>query len=129
MDKLCHYECVHYSLIFTTTAHAWIAQRKKAQPPLLRTTIDFKYSINFSGVARILVRGDTLGVSRVAGPGSARVVRGRSPPDAEEFSKIFKNFLVKIAKMHYFSIFSKHLTNHGLIFRAFGRKTRILGKF
>ena len=31
--------------------------------------------------------------------------------------------------MHYFSIFPKNLTNHALIFRAFGRKTQIVGKF
>ena len=43
-----------------------------------------------------------------------------------KLSKIFKEFLKKIAKMHYFSIFSKELTNHALIFCAFGWKTNLL---
>ena len=48
----------------------------------------------------------------------------------EEFSKIFKQFLKKIAKnalsLH---IFQNKLTNHALLFRAFGRKLQIVGKF
>ena len=46
------------------------------------------------------------------------------------FEKLLKllKFINKIAKMHYFSIFSKKLTNHALIFCAFGRKTQIVGK-
>ena len=31
-------------------------------------------------------------------------------------------------KIHYLTCFSKDLTNHALIFRAFGRKTQIVGK-
>ena len=46
----------------------------------------------------------------------------------EHFSK-FQNFLKKIAKMDYFSIFSKNLANHALIFCAFGRKTQFNGNF
>ena len=46
-----------------------------------------------------------------------------------ENAKIFKRFLKKSAKMHYFSIISKSLTIHALIFCAFGRKTQIAGKF
>ena len=49
--------------------------------------------------------------------------------NVEKILKIFKNFLKKIAKMHYFSIFFKRLTNHALNFCAFGRKTQIVGKF
>ena len=57
--------------------------------------------------------GDTFGVGLVG-------VRGRSPPDAGEFSKTFKNFLKRIAKNALFlDIFQKDLTNHGLIFRVF----------
>ena len=44
-------------------------------------------------------------------------------------SKIFKKFLKKIAKMHYFRIFSKNLTSHTLIFPAFWRKTQFVGNF
>ena len=39
-------------------------------------------------------------------------------------------FLKKIAKNALFlHIFGKNLTNNALIFRAFGRKTQIVGKF
>ena len=31
--------------------------------------------------------------------------------------------------MRYFCIFSKDLTNDALLFRAFGRKTEVLGNF
>ena len=50
----------------------------------------------------------------VEGPGV-----GRGTPDAGEFSKICKNILKKIAKMHYFS----------LNFCALGRKQNWLGNF
>ena len=43
----------------------------------------------FSGVVHL------WGVGLVGGPGGGG---GRSPPDAGEFSKIFKKFLKKIAK-------------------------------
>ena len=39
--------------------------------------------------------------------------------------KIFKKILKKIAKNALF--FPKSLTNHALIFRAFGRKTQFVG--
>ena len=44
-------------------------------------------------------------------------------------SKIFKRFLKKSAKMHYFRLISKGLTIHAIIFCAFGRKTQMLGNF
>ena len=47
----------------------------------------------------------------------------------EKFRKFSKQFHQEIAKMHYFSIFSKNLTNHALIFCGIGRKTKGLGKF
>ena len=46
-----------------------------------------------------------------------------------EFSKIFKKFLQKFAKIHYFSIFFKKLTNLCVHFLPFGQKTQIVGKF
>ena len=42
-----------------------------------------------------------------------------------KFSKIVKEFLKKIAQ--FLAYFSKNLTNHALIFCAFGRKTHMLG--
>ena len=42
--------------------------------------------------------------------------------------RIFEIFLKKIAKMHYFRIFFKRFNKHALTFRAFGRKTQIVGK-
>ena len=48
----------------------------------------------------------------------------------ESFEKIFENLPKKIAKNALFlHIFQKNLTNHSLIFCAFGRKTQIVGKF
>ena len=69
-------------------------------------------NINSLGLGR-----DTFGGRPRGGPGG-----GPPPPDTGEFLK-------KIAKMHYFSIFSNFLTNHSLIFRAFGRKAQIFRKF
>ena len=54
---------------------------------------------------------------------------GRAPTDAGEVSKNFKNVLRKKQKMHYFSIFFKKFNKNALIFRPFGRKTQIVGKF
>ena len=56
---------------------------------------------------------------------------GRSPSDAGEFSKMCKQiFLRKLQKMHYFNLFFENiLRNHALLFRAFGRKSKILGNF
>ena len=45
------------------------------------------------------------------------------------FDKFLKNLFIKFRKIHYFSIFRKNLTNHALIFRAFGRKTQVVEKF
>ena len=103
----------------------------------------------------------------VVGPGSGAPERRRI------FENLQRNFLIKLQKMHYFSIFFKKfnkpcvnfwgvwtkntncweilwnfrkfqnnfeksiilayflkiLTTHALIFRAFGRKTQIIGKF
>ena len=48
----------------------------------------------------------------------------------ESFEKIFENFHKNIAKNALFlHIFQKELTNHALIFCAFGQKTQIVGKF
>ena len=55
-------------------------------------------------------------------------VRGRSPPDAGEFSKIKKKFLRKLQKFTILANFPKKLTNSALIFRTFGRKTQLFGK-
>ena len=61
----------------------------------------------------------------VGGPG----IRA-PPPDAGKFSKnLQKNFKGKWQKMNYFSIFFKKLTNHALIFCAYGRKTQRFGRF
>ena len=76
------------------------------------------------GVARILFRdGNILWGRPREGPG------GRSPPDARNFSNISNNFLRISAKMHYFRLFTQNFTNPALIFRAFWRKTQIVGKF
>ena len=47
----------------------------------------------------------------------------------ESFEKIFENFPKKIANNAFFHIFQRNLTNHYLIFCAFGRQTQIVGKF
>ena len=44
----------------------------------------------------------------------------------ENFWKFSKNFLRKLGKMHYFSIFFKSVAMHALIFCAIGRQ--VLGK-
>ena len=44
----------------------------------------------------------------------------------EKIFENFKNFIKKIAKNAYIS---KTLTNHVLLFRAFGRQMQIVGKF
>ena len=132
----------------------------------------FKVSCESSGVGRKKFRGFKEG-----GPVSLGV-RGRSPPDAGEFSKISKKFPKKVEKMLYYRLFSKDITklrvkfsrlwtnntirwgnierilkilknfhkipeenckngwildnfamklqNHGLNFRAFGRKTQLV---
>ena len=51
-----------------------------------------------------------------------------NPPDAGEFSKIFKIFIKKIAKDSLFCLFSKNVRNPELIFRAFGGKILSVGQ-
>ena len=75
--------------------------------------------VGIMAVARILVRERTpLGIGLVGGPEAAPTPRRR------EFAKNFKKYLKKIAKKRIIlAYFQKNLTNNGLIFRAFGRKT------
>ena len=54
---------------------------------------------------------------------------GGAPQTPENFLKFAKKFLRKLQKCIILGYFSKNLTNHALVFRAFGRKTQILGKF
>ena len=79
--------------------------------------------ITYSGVRRKKFRG-------VQGYGRPRRGSGGEPPRTpENFRKFAKIFLKKIAKMHYFSLsFKKNLTNHTLIFLAFGLKAQIVGQ-
>ena len=59
----------------------------------------------------------------VGGPG------GAEPPDTGEFSKICTIFLKKIATMLHFSLFfQRKFKNSALNFRAFGRKTQLVGE-
>ena len=53
---------------------------------------------------------------------------GVEPPDAGEFAIICKKLLKKIAKIHYFSLFIKKISNYALNFCACGRKTQLIGK-
>ena len=76
-----------------------------------------------SGVRRKKFRGFKIMASLVVGPG--RVAPGR-PENSRKFAK---NFLKKIAKMQTFRLFCKKFQNPALNFRAFGRKTQLLGKF
>ena len=46
-----------------------------------------------------------------------------------KFRKFSKNFLRKFRKILVLAYLSKNLTNHALIFCAFGRKTQIVVKF
>ena len=48
--------------------------------------------------------------------------------DGGTLRKFSKDFLIKVRKCIILAYFQKNLTNHALIFRAFGRKTRIVGK-
>ena len=61
----------------------------------------------------------------------AGAIHGRSQDffRGEHFSKILEKFLRKLRKRIIFAYFSKSLTNHALIFCAFGRKTQIVGKY
>ena len=55
---------------------------------------------------------------------------GGAPGTPENFRKFAKKFRKKIATNALFEhILQKNLANHSLIFRAFGRKTQIIGKF
>ena len=61
------------------------------------------------------------------------LVRGGGPecgaPGAGNFRNFTKSFLSKVQKWHYFSLFYTKSYNPALIFRAFGRKTQIVGNF
>ena len=79
------------------------------------------------GVARILVSG----VEHFRGSGSWGV-RGAEPPPpgAGEFSKILKRFLKKIAKIHYFSMFSRQFNKPCADFsRVWTKNNKLLGNF
>ena len=60
-------------------------------------------------------------------------VRGRRPPEAGQFSKIFKRFLNEIAKMHYFSMFfekfSEPCINFSSVWSKNANDLEILRKF
>ena len=77
--------------------------------------------LSFSGAARISVRGETLGSRPSKGSGG-----GRSPPDAVEFSKICKQFLKKIAKMHYISVVLKILSKPCVNFSRVWTKNEVV---
>ena len=63
------------------------------------------------------------GVGLVGGPGA-------EPRDAGEFSKIFKKFLKKISKMHYFSIFFKKFNKPCVqSFARLDEKQKLFGNF
>ena len=53
---------------------------------------------------------------------------GWRPHTPENFRKFSKNFLSKLRKCTILAYFSENLTNHALIFRAFGPKTQIVRK-
>ena len=53
---------------------------------------------------------------------------GANPRMPENFRKFRKNFVRKLQKLHYFSLFFKKLKIHALYFRAFGRKTQLVGE-
>ena len=76
-------------------------------------------SLNIMVVARILIREKHFWRSASWG-----VWGQRSPLDAGEFSI---NFLRKLLKMHYFSIYFK--TNHALIFPFLDERQKFLGNF
>ena len=66
---------------------------------------------------------------KVGGPAS-KGVRGRSPPDAGEFSKICKKFLKKMAKNAVFSpILQKNFKTMRSIFARLDEKHNCLGNF
>ena len=48
---------------------------------------------------------------------------------AGEFSKIFKKFLKKIAKMHYFLNIFQKINSSALIFAHLDEKHKLVGKF
>ena len=53
---------------------------------------------------------------------------GGAPRTPENFRKFAKKIIQEIAKMHYFNLFFKKFQNQALHFRAFGRKTQLVGK-
>ena len=76
---------------------------------------EFK-EVRCMGVGSILVRETFRGRPRVGRSG------GPAPGD-EKFSKIFKKLLRKLLKCIIEAHFKEILTNHALIFPAFGQKT------
>ena len=56
-------------------------------------------------------------------------VQGQSTQTPENFRKFGKNFVIKLQKLHYFSLLFKKIKNPALNFRAFGRKAQLVGKF
>ena len=60
--------------------------------------------------------------------GRPRMESGGGAPNDRELSKICIRFLHKIAIMQYFSLFFKNCINSVYPFRAFGQKSKLLGK-
>ena len=56
--------------------------------------------------------------------------QGAEPPPGHWriFGNLQKDFVRKLQKLHYFSIFFKKFKNQSLLFRALGRKIPIVGK-
>ena len=65
----------------------------------------------------------------MVGPGAEPPVRRKNFGNLQKISKIVKTFLRKLPKCIIFSYFTQHFTNPEWIFRAFGRKTQIVGNF
>ena len=59
----------------------------------------------------------------VGGPGG-----GAHPESFGKFLKVYRKILKKFQKIHYFSVFFKKVKNPALDFRAFGRKTQLVGE-
>ena len=74
----------------------------------------------------------TMGMARILSRGGGTLFQNfekNFEKNSKNVRKFVKVFLRKLLKMHYFSIFSQNLTNHALLFRAFGRKNKLLGNF
>ena len=77
----------------------------------------------YSGIRRKSFGGFKVMAGIVGGLGA------ESPRTPENFRKFAKDFLRKLQKMHYFSLFFKKFQNYALNVCAFGRKTQLVGKF